>query len=121
MKPNSTNATTIKSPESMTDADIFNAVAEVTGGHRGHWATYEIPTEAVPCLFTVFHSQGWTDAAGRAHENAPDFLHSLDALLPVIDRLSFDSQLALHRRVRLCTPPRAICLEILRELGHFDP
>ncbi len=105
----------------MTDADIFNAVAKVTGGHRGHWVTYQIPTDAVPCFFTVYHSQGWTDAAGQVHEEPPDFLHSLDALLPVIRQLSFDSQLALHRRVRLSTPPREIGLEILREFGHFHP
>ena len=121
MKTNPTNETTIKSPEDMTDEDIFNAIRELTGGYRGHSATYEIPTDNAPCLLTVFHSEGWTDARGQVHENPPDFLHSLDALLPVIGRLPFDSQLALHERVRLYTPPREVCLEILRELGHFKP
>jgi len=121
MKTNPTNETTIKPPEAMTDADIFNAVAKLTGGHRGHWATYEIPTDDVPCYVTVHHSHGWTDARGQVHEQPPDFLHSLDALRPLIRLLSFDGQMALHRRVRLSTPPREICLEILRELGHFQP
>ena len=121
MKTNPTNETTIKPPEAMTDDEIFGSIGKLTGGHRGHWATYEIPTDNAPCFLKVYHSEGWTDARGKVHEQPPDFLHSLDALLPIIALLSFDSQFALHQRVRLYTPPREVCLEILRELGHFKP
>ena len=121
MKTNPTNETKFKSPEDMTDADICGSIGKLTGGYRGHWATYEIPSDNASCYLTVFHSEGWTDARGDVHENSPDFLHSRDPLVPVIERLSFETQFALHQRVGLCTPPREVCLEILRELGHFKP
>ena len=121
MKTNATNRTAIKPPEAMTDGDIFKAIAKLTGGYRGRQATYEINVRQVCHVLVAHHPEGWTDGAGKWHEQVPDFLHSVDALLPVIRLLSFDSQVALQRRVHLCTPPRFICLEILREFGHFDP
>lgn len=121
MKTNPANETTIKTPETITDEEVFRAIAKLSGGYRGRQVQYEIHTDEGCYPLLLCQPDGWTDAAGNWHEKAPDFLHSLDALLPVIRRLSFDSSLALHRRVCLLTSPRRVCLEILREVGHFDP
>ena len=120
MKTNITDETNRKSAKEATDADIVNALRELTNGHLGHWATYDIPTDEFAGYFTVFHSRGWTDAGGKVHEQPPDFLHSVDALLPILRLLSFEGQCAVCRRVRIDTPPREIGLEILREMGVFQ-
>lgn len=105
----------------MTDEDIVRAIMKLTGGHRGRQQTFEVQTEWDCQAVMVYSPEGWTDRAGKWHEQVPDYLHSLDALVPVIRLLSLDSQVALCSRVALLMPPRFICLEILRVVGHFDP
>ena len=121
MKTKPTNETTFKSPKAMTDDDILRAIAKFSGGYRGRQEIFEVDVRGEEHVVVVHLPDGWTDRAGKWHEQVPDFLHSLDALVPVIRRLSFDSQVALCSRVALLMPPRFICLEILREVGHFDP